>query len=109
MAWIYLFAAIIAEVIGTVALKFSAGFTKPIPTLTVFVGYAIAFFLLAKVVQVLPLAMTYAIWSGLGIALAAIAGWALLGQRLDAPALIGIGLIVAGVLVLNVYSGATAP
>jgi small multidrug resistance pump len=104
MTWIQLFLAICAEVIGTTALKYAEGFTKPWPSILVVVSYATAFFLLAKVVQVLPISVTYAIWSGVGIALVAIAGWLVLGQKLNLAGLLGIGLIIAGVLILNIFS-----
>lgn len=104
MAWFYLSIAILAEVAGTVALKYTQGFTKPLPLLVVIFGYGLAFFLLAKVVQTLPLAITYAIWSGAGIALVSVIGWLALGQKLDVAALVGIGLIILGVVVINVFS-----
>ncbi len=104
MAWLYLSIAILAEVAGTIALKYSQGFTKPLPLLVVVFGYGLAFFLLAKVVQVLPLAITYAIWSGVGIALVGVISWLAFGQKLDLAALLGIGLIIAGVMVINVFS-----
>ena len=104
MAWIYLTIAIIAEVIATAALKSSAGFTKLVPSVLVMAGYGIAFYLLSKIVQVLPLAITYAIWSGAGIALVGIVGWLWLGQKLDLAAIFGISLIIIGVLVINIFS-----
>ena len=104
MAWLMLSIAILAEVIGTVALKYADGFTKPIPSLVVVVGYGLAFFLLSKVVQTIPLAVSYAVWSGAGIALIGIIGWAFVGQRLDWAALTGIGLIISGVVVINLFS-----
>ncbi len=104
MAWIYLTIAIVAEVIATAALKSSEGFTKLIPSVLVVAGYGIAFYLLSKIVQVLPLAITYAIWSGAGIALVGIIGWIWLGQKLDMAAICGIGLIIIGVLVINMFS-----
>jgi small multidrug resistance pump len=104
MGWLYLFIAILAEVAGTIALKYAEGFTKPLPVLVVVLGYGLAFFLLSKVVQVLPLAITYAIWSGTGIALIGVIGWSFMGQKLDMAALIGIGLIISGVLVINIFS-----
>ncbi len=104
MAWIYLSIAIIAEVIATAALKSSEGFTKLSPSVLVLAGYGIAFYLLSKIVQVLPLAITYAIWSGAGIALVGIVGWAWLGQKLDLAAICGIGLIITGVFVINIFS-----
>lgn len=106
MPWLYLFIAIIGEVIGTTALKASDGFTKLGPSLLVVLGYGIAFYLLALVLRTIPLGITYAIWSGVGVAAVTLIGWLLYGQRLDLPALLGIGLIVAGVLVLNIWSGA---
>ncbi len=96
--------AILAEVIGTVALKSAAGFTKPLPSLVVIAGYGLAFFLLARVVQTIPLAVAYAVWSGAGIALIGIIGWVFIGQKLDWAALMGIGLIISGVVVINLFS-----
>jgi multidrug transporter EmrE-like cation transporter len=96
--------AILAEVIGTVALKYAEGFTRPFPSLIVVLGYGLAFFLLSRVVQTIPLAVAYAVWSGAGIALIGIIGWVFVGQRLDWAALIGIGLIIGGVVVINLFS-----
>ncbi len=104
MAWFYLAIAICAEVIATTALKYADGFTKLTPSLIVIAGYGVAFFFLSKIVQVLPLAITYAIWSGAGITLIGVVGWLWLGQKLDLAAMIGIGLIIAGVLVINLFS-----
>jgi small multidrug resistance pump len=104
MAWIYLTIAIIAEVISTAALKSSEGFTKLTPSILVVVGYGISFYLLSKIVQLLPLAVTYAIWSGAGIALVGIVGWIWLDQKLDLAAICGIALIIVGVVVINVFS-----
>ncbi|PWK59563.1 DMT family transporter [Roseicyclus mahoneyensis] len=106
MPWLYLTLAIVGEVIGTTALKASDGFTRLGPSLLVVLGYAIAFYLLAQVLRTIPLGITYAIWSGAGVAAVTIIGWLIYGQRLDGPAILGIGLIVAGVLVLNLWSGA---
>jgi small multidrug resistance pump len=104
MAWLYLIIAILAEVAGTIALKYSEGFSKPLPLLVVAFGYGLAFFLLSKVVQVLPLAISYAIWAGVGIALIGVVGWLAFGQKLDFAALLGIGLIISGVVVINLFS-----
>lgn len=106
--WLFLSAAILAEVVGTSALKSSEGFSKPWPSLLVVVAYGAAFFLLSLTLRTIPVAVAYAVWSGAGIVLIALAGWLLFGQHLDAPALLGIGLIVAGVVVLNVFSRAVA-
>lgn len=107
-SWIFLSVAIVAEVVATSALKASAGFSKPWPTLLVVVGYGIAFYLLALTLRTIPVGIAYAIWSGAGIVLISAASWLLFKQKLDVPALIGMGLIVAGVIVLNVFSKAVA-
>ena len=104
MVWFYLAIAIAAEVMATTALKFSEGFTKIMPSALVVVGYAGAFYCLSKVLNQIPISIAYAIWSGAGVALVGIVGWIWLGQKLDAGALIGIGLIIAGVLVINIFS-----
>jgi small multidrug resistance pump len=102
--WIYLGVAIVSEVIGTSALNASAGFSRLWPSLIVVAGYAVAFYCLSLALKSIPVGIAYAIWSGVGVALIALVGWAIFGQALDAPAIIGIALIVAGVIVLNVFS-----
>lgn len=102
--WVYLSLAIVFEVIGTSALKASEGFTRIGPALIVAVGYGAAFYLLALTLRAIPVGVAYAVWSGVGIVLVSAAAWILYGQRLDAAALVGIGLIVAGVIVLNGFS-----
>jgi small multidrug resistance pump len=106
MPWIYLAVAVLFETIGTTALKASDGLTRAWPSLVVVIAYALSFWLLALVLRVIPVGVAYAIWSGLGICLIALIGWALFGQKLDAPALFGIGLIMAGILVINLFSRA---
>ena len=106
-SWPALIAAIVTEVIGTSLLKPSEQFTRLWPTLGVLVFYGISFWFLAAAVRELPVGIVYASWSGLGIALIALIGWAFLGQRLDAPAVIGLALIVAGVAVIQLFSDAT--
>ncbi|TXI75249.1 MAG: multidrug efflux SMR transporter [Dechloromonas sp.] len=106
--WLILGIAIISEVIATSALKASDGFTRLLPSVIVVVGYGIAFYCLALVLRTLPVGIVYAIWSGVGVALIALVGWLLYGQTLDLPAIVGIGLIVAGVAVLNVFSKTVA-
>ena len=96
--------AIVAEVIATTALKSSEGFSRFGPTIVVVIGYGIAFYCLSLTLKVLPTGIAYAIWSGAGIVLISALGWAVHGQTLDGPALIGLGLIIAGVLVVNVFS-----
>ena len=104
MTWFYLFIAIVSEVVATSALKAADGFTKLTPSIIVVVGYASAFFFLSIIVRTMPLGIAYAIWSGVGVSLVTIAGWIIYGQKLDLAAMIGIGLIVAGVVVLNAFS-----
>ncbi|MDQ7989865.1 MAG: SMR family transporter [Candidatus Dactylopiibacterium sp.] len=106
--WWLLAAAIVCEVIATSALKASAGFTRWLPSLVVVAGYGVAFYLLTFVLRSLPVGIVYAIWSGAGIVLVSLIGWLVFKQKLDAPALLGIGLIVAGVVVLNLFSRSTA-
>ncbi len=96
--------AIVAEVIGTSALKASDGFTRPGPALVVLVGYGIAFSCLGLVLRSVPMGLAYAIWSGLGIVLITAVGWVVYRQTIDLPGLLGMGLIVAGVLVIHLFS-----
>lgn len=103
--YLYLGIAIVAEVIATSALKAVDGLSKPWPLLLVMVGYGIAFWMLSLVMKSIPVGVTYAIWSGLGIVLISLAGLLLYDQKLDAAALVGIALIVAGVLVIQLFSG----
>lgn len=103
-AWLYLSVAIVSEVIATSALKAADGFTRPLPSLVVVAGYATAFWFLSLTLRTMPVGIAYAVWSGVGIALIALIGWLVFGQTLDAPALLGLALIVAGVVVLSVYS-----
>jgi small multidrug resistance pump len=104
IALIALAVAIICEVIATTALKASDGFTRLWPSLLVIAGYAAAFYLLSIALRAIPVGVAYAIWAGVGIVGIALIGWVVFRQALDAPALIGIGLILAGVLVLNLFS-----
>lgn len=102
--WIYLAIAIVAEVIATSALKASHEFTRLIPTIIVVIGYLTAFYFLTLSLRVIPVGIAYAIWAGLGIVLIASISWILYGQKLDLPALLGMGLIISGVLVINLFS-----
>lgn len=104
MTFVYLVLAIIAEVIATSALKASMGFTRPLPSLLVVGGYGVAFYLLSLVLRSLPVGVTYAIWAGLGIVLVTLVGVVVFGEKPDVPAVVGIGLIVAGVVMLQVFS-----
>ena len=102
--WILLSIAIVSEVIATSCLKASEGFTRLWPSLVVIVGYLLAFYFLSLTLKTIPVGVAYAIWSGVGVVLIALSGWLFLGQSLDIPAVIGLTLIVAGVVVINVFS-----
>ena len=103
-AYLALGLAIVAEVIGTSALKASDGFTRLWPSLVVAAGYATAFYFLSLVLRTIPVGIAYAIWSGLGIVLITLVAFVVYRQTIDLPGLIGMGLIVAGVLVINLFS-----
>jgi small multidrug resistance pump len=96
--------AIVSEVIGTSALKASEGFTRLVPSAITVATYSLSFYLLSLTLKVLPVGIAYAIWSGVGIVLISAVGWVAFGQKLDLPAVIGLGLIIAGVLVVNLFS-----
>jgi small multidrug resistance pump len=108
MNWLYLTLAIVLEVIATSALKASDGFTRLLPSLVVVVGYLAAFYLLSLTLRSMPVGVVYAVWSGLGVVLITLVGWLWFKQELDAAAFIGIGLIAAGVIVLNFFSKSVA-
>jgi multidrug transporter EmrE-like cation transporter len=105
-AWLGL--AIVAEVIATTALKASDSFSRLIPSLVTAVGYGFAFWCLSHSMKTVPVGLGYAIWSGVGVVLITAIAWVAFKQRLDAPALVGMGLIVAGVLVINLFSKSSA-
>ncbi len=100
--------AILAEVIATTALSRSESFTRLWPTVLTVVGYVIAFWLLSYPIKVIPTGIVYAIWSGMGIVLISAVAWIGYRQSLDTPALVGLGLIIAGVLVVNLFSKSLA-
>ncbi|MDE0419330.1 MAG: multidrug efflux SMR transporter [Gammaproteobacteria bacterium] len=104
MPYLLLSAAIVSEVIATTALKASAEFTKPVPTIIVAVGYAISFYLLTHVLRSLPVGITYAIWAGVGIFLIAVIGAIYYKEVPDVPGFVGMALIIAGVVVLQGFS-----
>ena len=104
MTYIYFAAAIVSEVVATSALKASEQFTKLTPSLIVIIGYCISFYLVTLVLRTIPVGITYAIWAGVGIVLVALVGAILYKQIPDIPAVIGMGLIIAGVVIINVYS-----
>ena len=104
MTYAFLFTAIVLEVIGTSALKASEQFTRLLPILVMVACYGTSFFFLSLVLRTLPVGIAYAIWSGLGIVLISMVGVLWFKQSLDLPALVGLGLIVAGVVVVNLFS-----
>jgi small multidrug resistance pump len=108
MNWFYLAVAILAEVTATSALKSTRAFTRLGPSLVVLAGYAVAFAFLSLTLRTIPVGIAYAIWSGIGIVLIAVVAYVVHHQALDAPALIGISLILAGVVVINLFSKSTA-
>ncbi len=108
MSYLYLGIAIIAEVVATSALKSSQGFTKPLASIVVVVGYCIAFYCLSIVLKTIPIGIAYAIWAGLGIVLITIVGYFFYQQKLDIAAVVGMSLIVAGVLIINIFSTSLA-
>lgn len=104
MYWLYLAIAIVSEVVATSALKAAEGFTRWGPSLLVVAGYASAFYFLSLTLRSIPFGIVYAIWSGVGVVLVSIMGWVIYHQSLDAAALVGIAIIIAGVEVLNLFS-----
>lgn len=103
--WLFLGIAIVSEVIATSALKSSEGFSRLWPTIIVITGYGTAFYFLSLTLKTIPVGIAYAIWSGLGIVLVSLIAWLGFGQKLDLAAIIGIGFIIAGVLIMNLFSG----
>lgn len=102
--WIFLAVAILSEVIATSALKASESFTRLVPSATVIIGYLISFYFLSLTLKVIPVGIAYAIWSGIGVVLVALAGWWFYGQKLDLAAILGLALILTGVAIINLFS-----
>ncbi|KKW80171.1 transporter [Acinetobacter sp. AG1] len=107
MSYLFLTIAIIAEVIATSALKASQGFSVLMPSIITILGYAIALFFLSLTLKTIPVGIAYAIWSGAGIVLISTIGWIFFKQHLDLAAIIGLGLMLAGIIVINVFSNST--
>jgi small multidrug resistance pump len=104
MQWVFLGIAIVTEVVGTVALKPSHGFTRLWPSLMVVVGYGLSFYFMSLALRTLSVGLIYAIWAGTGVALISVIAWVLFGEKLDLPAIAGIVLIIAGVVVIKAFS-----
>lgn len=107
MLYAMLVLAIVFEVLGTSAMQAAQHFTRLVPTIVMVVCYAIAFYFLSYTLKAIPVGIAYAIWSGLGIVLISLAGYFVFGQKLDFAAIVGLGLIIAGVVVLNLFSKST--
>lgn len=108
MKWLYLLIAIVAEVVGTSALKASQGFTVLLPSVLVVVGYGAAFYFLSLTLSSISVGIAYALWSGIGIVLISAVSWLWFGQALDTAAIIGIAFIIAGVGIINFFSNVSA-
>ena len=105
LAWIYLAAAIVTEVVGTVFLRFTDGFTNPLPSIVVLITYAVSLWLTALALRELEISLAYAVWAGVGTAAVAVIGMAALGETVNAFKLASIALVIGGVVGLNL-SGA---
>ncbi len=104
MHWLYLSIAILAEVIATSSLKAAEGFTRLIPSLIVVFGYGTAFYFLSLTLRTMQVGTAYAIWSGVGTVIISIVAWLLYNQKLDAPSILGMGLIISGVIIIKFLS-----
>ena len=109
MPLVFLAVAVLFETLGTTALQASQQFTRPAPTALSLAAYGVAFYFLSLALGSIPVGIAYAIWSGLGICLIAVIGFAVFGQRLDLPAMLGIAMILGGIVVINVFSSTTTP
>ncbi|MEM7549285.1 MAG: multidrug efflux SMR transporter [Bacteroidota bacterium] len=104
MKWVYLIIAIVGEMIATSSLKESAGFTKLTPSIITVIGYSLTFYFLSLALKQIPIGVAYAVWAGVGILLIAIVGYFRFHQKLDAPAIAGMLLIISGVMIMQVFS-----
>lgn len=102
--YIYLFFAILTETVATSALQASQQFSRFWPSVIVVIGYALSFYLMALTLKVMPVGIVYAIWSGLGIVLIAAIGFVVFGQKLDLPAVLGLGMILMGITIIHLFS-----
>lgn len=104
MHWILLVIAILCETLATAGLKFAEGFTKPLPSVAVIAGYLISFLCFSLAIKTISVSIAYAIWSGLGMVLIAVIGWLWFGQKLDGAALAGLAFIIAGIVIIHLFS-----
>ena len=105
--WVYLGLAIFSEVVATASLKSTEGFTRFVPSIVVLIGYCSAFYFLSLTLDTIPIGVAYAVWSGVGVATITFVSYVLYGQKIDTTGIIGIGLIIAGVVVLRLFSEST--
>jgi small multidrug resistance pump len=108
MKWLFLSISICSEVAATSSLRLTEGFSRILPSVIVIAGYGCSFYFLSLTLKNIPVGISYAIWSGVGIVLVSVIAYLMFGQRLDVPALIGIGLIIAGVIVIQLFSKSEA-
>ena len=105
--WVYLGLAIFSEVVATASLKSTEGFTRFVPSVVVLIGYCSAFYFLSLTLDTIPIGVAYAVWSGVGVATITVVSYVLYDQKIDTTGIIGIGLIIAGVVVLRLFSEST--
>ncbi|MGB7318919.1 MAG: multidrug efflux SMR transporter [Planktotalea sp.] len=105
--YLILLIAVACETVGTAALQASAQFTRFWPSLLVIIAYAVSFYFLALALRTIPLGIAYALWSALGIVFIAGIGYLVYGQKLDLPAILGLGLILSGIVVIHLFSNAS--
>ena len=103
-AWAYLMAAIACEVIATASLKPAEGFSNPLPSAVVMIGYMSAFYFLSLCLEEIPIGIAYAVWSGVGIVSIAVLSYLIYNQRPDPSAIVGMGFIIAGIIIIRVFS-----
>ncbi|MDL2272533.1 multidrug efflux SMR transporter [Desulfovibrio sp. OttesenSCG-928-I05] len=104
MHWLLLFIAILCETLASAAVKLSEGFTRPVPTVGLFIGYGVSLYLFSLAIKTIPVGIAYAVWSGVGVALIVALGWYFFGQKLDLAALVGLAFIIAGILIIHLFS-----
>lgn len=108
MGWLWLAGAITTEVAGTVALRQSVGLSRPLPVVVVVLGYALSFWFLAQTLRHIPLSVTYAVWSALGTTAIALIGVVAFGEEMTLVRAVGVALVIAGVVAINLGAGAGA-
>lgn len=108
-AYLFLVGAIFFEIIATTLLKVTDEFTRLIPSIAVVIFYSASFYLMSFSLKIINIGVAYALWSGIGVVAVTLAGWVIYKQVLDIYALAGITLIVAGVIILNLFSSTVIP